>query len=101
MLKKRRVVFLMTSLVAVTLIVIYFVSVYADPIVNYYGVRMRKSQLQSVLVAQYASNPNYGLYCQAFPLTNLVEQFVCFDSRVELDQFVTRQSQVERQLSGS
>ncbi len=101
MLKKRRVAFLMTSVVAVTLIVIYFVSIYADPIVNYYGVRMRKSQLREMLVANTPTNPNFGLYCLAFPITNLLEQSICFDSQAELDQFVTRRNQVAQQMSGS
>ena len=101
MLKKRRVMFLMTGIIAVAFVVVYFVSLYADPIVNYYGVRMRKSQLHDVLVAQASTSPTFGLYCQAFPLTNLVEQSICFDSQTELDQFIVRQSQVERQLTGN
>ena len=88
MLKKRHVAFLMTGIIAVAVVVVYFVSLYADPIVNYYGVRMRKSQLHDVLVAQASTNPTFGLYCQAFPLTNLVEQSICFDSQTELDQFI-------------
>jgi hypothetical protein len=90
----------MTSLVAVMLVVIYFVSIYDDPIVNYYGIRMRKSELRQVLVAHMATSPTFGLYCMAFPITNLLEQSICFDSQAELDQFVTRRSAVEREMGG-
>ena len=88
-------------MIAVTIVVIYFVSVYADPIVNYYGVRMRESQLRQVLVMHTPTTPNFGLYCQAFPITNLLEQSICFDSELELDQFIARHDQVTRQLTGS
>jgi hypothetical protein len=101
MLKKRRVTFLMTTILAVTLIVLYFVSLYADPVVNYYGIRMRKSQLRQVVEAHTPTTPNFGLYCQAFPITNLLEQSICFDSQAELDQFIARRNQVEHQLTGS
>ena len=101
MLKKRRVAFLMTSMIVATLIVIYFVSLYADPIVNYYGIRMRKSQLSQVLLTHTPNIPNFGLYCMAFPITNLSDQSTCFDSKAELDQFVTRRTQVEVQLIDS
>jgi hypothetical protein len=101
MLKKRRVAFLMTSIVAVSLIVIYFVSLYADPVVNYYGIRMRKSQLRQVVEAHTPTTPNFGFYCLAFPITNLVEQSICFDSQAELDQFMAHRIQVEQQLTGT
>jgi hypothetical protein len=101
MLKKRRVTFLMTGIFAVTLVVLYFVSLYADPIINYYGIRMRKSQLRQVVEAHTPTTPNFGLYCLAFPITNLAEQSICFDSQVELDQFITRRNQVEQELTGS
>lgn len=87
----------MTSLIAI--VVIYFISLYTDPIVNYYGIRIRESQLRQLLIQQMPRTPNFGLYCLAFPITNLLEQSICFDSQAEIDQFMARRNQVEHQLT--
>lgn len=77
---------------------VYFVSIFYDPIINYYGVRMRESQLVELLMTQTPTNPNFGMYCYARPLHDLHEQSICFDTQAELDQYLDRRHEVERQL---
>ena len=96
---QRRTILLVSGLLFIITLV-YFVSIYFDPIVNYYGVRVRESQLKSLLLARTPNDPDFGLYCIAQPLTNLSEQSICFDSEVEFQQFNQRRIEVEQQLRG-
>lgn len=86
--------------IGLLVIVVFFISFYFDPIVNYYGVRMRESQLVALLQEHRHNDPDFGLFCYAQPLTNLQEHSICFNSAIELDTFIARKSEVERQLYG-
>jgi hypothetical protein len=97
---RRGVIYLTSGILIIVAVIIYFVSLYFDPIINYYGVRMRESQFTSFLLTHTLSNPDFGLFCIAQPLTNLHEQSICFDSEVEVQRFDQRRIEVERQLSG-
>lgn len=95
---RKRTLFLTGGLL-MTAALLYMTSLFFDPIVNYYGIRLRNSQLYSLL-ANTPGDPNFGLYCLARPLTNLAEQSICFDTSAELEQFMQRRDEVERQITG-
>lgn len=97
---RKRAWFLVGGLLALGLVMVYFVSLYFDPVVNYYGVRMRESQFHSYILTNAPADPDFGLYCYAQPLTNIHEQSICFDTKTELDSFLGRKYEVERQLRG-
>jgi len=96
---KSRAIFLAIGIILLTGVVIYVASLYFDPIVNYYGVRMRTSQFDAFLYAHTPEDPDFALYCIAQPLTNLHEQSICFDSEIEFQQFNERRIEIERLLS--
>lgn len=95
----RRVFFVSSGLLMLVLL-LYFVSRFTDPIVNYYGVRMPDSQFHSFVLAHPPADPAAGLYCYAEPLTDIHEQSICFDSKAELDLFLQRKHEIESQLRG-
>lgn len=72
---------------------IYVASLFFDPVINYYGNRMRESQFNTYLQHTRANkdNSNFGLYCKAEPLTNLAEQSICFDTNEELQRFLAHE----------
>ncbi|MBW4436140.1 MAG: hypothetical protein KME04_03335 [Pleurocapsa minor GSE-CHR-MK-17-07R] len=88
------------STVAAVVVVAFAASLVTDPIVNYYGVRMRQSQYVALLSDRWTVDQNFGAYCYAYPITNLAEQSVCFDTEAELNHYSDRQSAVERALRG-
>ncbi len=96
----KRYIYLMLGIGLLVIVVVFFLSFYFDPIVNYYGVRMRESQLVALLQEHPPTDPDFGLFCYAQPLTNLHEHSICFNSAVDLDTFITRKSEIESQLYG-
>lgn len=89
-----------TSTLAAVVVVGYAASLFTDPIVNYYGVRMRQSRYFELLSDRWAVDQNFRAYCYAYPMTNLAEQSVCFDTEAELNHYSDRQSAIERALGG-
>lgn len=99
---ERRTMFISLFIVAAVLLCglvsgIIFVSFYSDPMINYYGVRLRQSELNAILQTQTPGNPNFGLHCIAHPFPNLYEGATCFDSREELEDFIKRRNEVNQQ----
>lgn len=98
--RKSLLTLVVASTVAAVVVVGYAASLVTNPIVNYYGVRMRQSQYFALLSDRWAVDQNFGAYCYAYPMTNLAEQSVCFDTEAELNHYSDRQSAIEQALRG-
>ena len=64
---------------------IRYTAVVSDPLVNYYGDVMYESELQNL------RDPEKGtLYCVSNPPSLFDASTFCFDSQVELDEYISR-----------
>ncbi len=72
-------------ILSVVALVGLFIDRVSDPLVNYYGVTMR----QSNLVAQSDNE----LFCQQLASFSFGPNFTCFDSKQELDDFAASRSE--------
>jgi hypothetical protein len=69
---------------------------WSDPIINYYGVELRRSQLDAFIQAK--ADPDAALYCQQMAAFSIGATFTCFDTQAELDYFATRRSHIQAEL---
>lgn len=71
-------------LISALVFIVVLTSVYSftDPLVNYYGNMLRKSQM--------TAQANNAIYCQQLSSFSFAANFTCFDSRQELDSFAAQ-----------
>ncbi len=94
-----RYMFLGTLTIIILVFAAHFVLAFHDPVINYYGVRLRESQLVNLFMTQTPAVENFGMYCYARPLHDLHEQSICFNTQAEIDDFLERKYEIERQLA--
>ena len=83
------------SLIAILTMTFVFLVSFLDPIINYYGVEMRQSDLYHLLQTRPSEQTEPGLYCMQFVPFSIGASLMCFDTKAELDAFVHRRSQIQ------
>jgi hypothetical protein len=72
---------------------------FQDPMVNYYSVRLRYSELDQYVQTHSAKRPPV-LYClQIAPISlGINDFFMCFDTQAEYDQISARRTEIQLAL---
>jgi hypothetical protein len=77
---------------------IVFIASWLDPMVNYYGVHMRQSELLSLVKNNPPNQPDFALYCISVAPFSFTEVQMCFDSSEELERVNTRRTEIQQQI---
>lgn len=88
---------LLAVITLLSVIILYFISILNDPIMLYYGNRIRKSQYIALIQANRPAVENFGAYCISQPLY-YPEQSICFDTEAELEQYSQRGFEISQQM---
>lgn len=73
---------------------VFYIS-WTDPLVLYYGVKMRNSELLTLTQTDPTLS---GIYCAQLASFSLDASFICFDSKNEIDQYIMRRDEVQARL---
>lgn len=93
-LKPRARIVIGTSVLLLIFALIFVVS-WLDPLVLYYGVKMRNSELLTLTQTDPTLS---GIYCAQLASFSLDASFICFDSKNEIDQYIMRRDEVQARL---
>jgi hypothetical protein len=89
---------LLIGLMVIVAGIVFLVS-WLDPMVNYYGVHMRQSELRSLVENNSSNQRDFALYCIQVAPFSVTELKMCFDTSEELERITTRRTEIQQQIA--